>query len=88
MRRRRGSWLLPFAHSMDKKEPYKYPKGEVVWIGHHNAAGDLMFIVTSKPLRDYYYLYQLVDGAFKKLGRGKDPGELERKFKVDEQTRG
>lgn len=43
-----------------------------------------MFIITSKESsRDYYFLYELVDGPFKKLGRARSPKELEEKFEVD-----
>ena len=32
----------------------KYPKGEIVWTGYYNINHELMFIVTSKPIRDFY----------------------------------
>lgn len=38
--------------------------------------------MTSKPIRDFYFLYEVVDGEFKKLGKAKNPTELEEKFKV------
>ena len=66
---------------MDKME-LKYPKGEHVWVGYYNRSGDLLFIITSKESRDWYFLYQLVDGAFKKLGRAHEPDELVEKYKV------
>ncbi len=45
---------------------------------------ELMFIITSKESsRDYYFLYELVDGSFKKLGRARSPKELEEKYDVD-----
>lgn len=62
----------------------KYPKGERVWVGYYNAKQELLFILTSKESsRDYYFLYELVDGAFKKLGRARSPKELEAKFNVE-----
>lgn len=61
----------------------KYPKGEHVWAGYYNRSGDLLFIITSKETRDWYYLYQLVDGAFKKLGKAHDPSELVEKHSVE-----
>lgn len=62
----------------------KYPKGERVWVGYYNAKQELLFILTSKESsRDYYFLYELVDGTFKKLGRARSPKELEAKFDVD-----
>ena len=46
-----------------------------------------LFIVTSKPTRDFYFLYELVDGVFKKLGKAKSPLELEEKFNIHERMR-
>jgi hypothetical protein len=70
-----------------RNEP-KYPKSERVWVGYYNQAHELKFIITSKELRDFYYLYELVDGEFRKLGRSKSPKELEEKFEVDKKLRG
>ena len=65
----------------------KYPKGECVWVSFYNKDHELMFILTSKESsRDYYFLYELVDGAFKKLGRARSPKELEAKFDVAKKT--
>ena len=60
-----------------------YPKGERMWVGYYTKDHNLLFIVTSKESRDFYYLYELVDGSFKKLGRAKSPQELEERFEVD-----
>ena len=60
----------------------KYPKGERVWTGYYNRAGELLFIVTSKESRDWYFLYEVVNGEFKKLGRAKTPTELENRYGV------
>lgn len=59
-----------------------YPKGERVWVGYYNRNHELLFIMTSKEARDYYFLYEVVDGKFKKLGRAKSPKELEERFEV------
>mgnify|MGYP004574083323 CR=1 FL=1 len=61
----------------------KYPKGETVWVSYYNSEHKLLFIMTSKPTRDYYYLYELKEEDFKKLGRAQNPVELEEKFKVN-----
>ena len=62
----------------------KYPKGEMVWVSYYNSSHELLFIITSKPARDYYFLYEVVDGEFNKLGRAKNPKELESKFAVED----
>ena len=55
----------------------KYPKGERVWVGYYKAQHELLFIMTSKETsRDYYFLYELVDGSFRKLGKARSPKEL------------
>ena len=64
-----------------------YPKGEQVWTSYCNSSHELLFIVTSKPTRDFYFLYELVDGVFKKLGKAKSPLELEEKFNIHERMR-
>ena len=64
-----------------------YPKGEQVWTSYYNSSHKLLFIVTSKPSRDFYFLYELVYGVFKKLGKAKSPLELEESFNVHERMR-
>lgn len=62
----------------------KIPKGEVAWLRYYNKEGKCMFLMTSKPLRDYYYLYEVQSGgSVKKLGRSRNPAELEEQFDVD-----
>lgn len=61
-----------------------YPKGETAWVGYYNRSGTLLFIITSKPARDWYFLYELVGDKFKKLGKAKEPPELIEKFHVEE----
>ena len=59
---------------------YTYPKGEIVWVSHYDKGGNLKYITTSKPTRDYYYLYELKDKKFVKLGRDRNPCALEDKY--------
>jgi len=66
----------------------KYPKGEKVWVSYYSEEHELMFIITSKePSRDYYFLYELVDNEFRRLGKSRSPIELEQKFGVNERLR-
>lgn len=48
---------------------------------------ELCFILTSKESREFYFLYELVDGEFKKLGKARTPKELEDKFEVSKRMR-
>ncbi len=68
---------------------YKYPKGETRWVGYYNKAGELLYIITSKERdREFYFLYEVQpDGMFKRLGKSRNPTELEKKFKVAENMR-
>lgn len=59
----------------------KYPKGETVWVSYRTSKGETTHILTSKPARDFYFLYEVLpDGKLNKLGKAKTPTELERKF--------
>ena len=63
----------------------KYPKGEEVYVSYYNKKCELLFILTAKlNSRDWYYLYELSDGQFKKLGKARTPTELEEKYSVHE----
>lgn len=62
----------------------KYPKGEIVWVSYYSTTGELKFIITSKQTRDFYYLYEVTDGEFKKLGKASSPIKLEEKFNLKE----
>lgn len=59
----------------------KYPTNETLWVSYNDSGGDLKYIITSKKSRDYYFLYELSDDVFKKIGKAKNPIELERKYK-------
>lgn len=61
-----------------------YPRNEFVWVQYYNNVGELEYIITSKQLRDCYYLYEYEDGSFIKLGKAQSPVDLETKFKVVE----
>lgn len=58
----------------------KLAKDEITWTRYCDSKGNTAFVVTSKPSREYYMMYQCVDGGFVKLGRAKNPIELEKKF--------
>jgi hypothetical protein len=51
-------------------------------VGYYDSHHELRFILTSKDSRDFYSLYGLVDGNFRKLGKARSPTELEEKFRV------
>jgi hypothetical protein len=40
-----------------------------------------VYYITSKKIRDYYYLYQLVDGAAKKISKARCPLDFDKIIK-------
>ena len=60
------------------------PKGEIPWVGYYDANGECHFVITSKPIRDYYYLYGIDGGMAKKLGKAKSPEKLVADYNVME----
>ena len=60
-----------------------YPKGEIRWVSHYDQTGNLRYLVTSKPTRDRYFLYEQIDGKFIRLGSGPDPKKLEDRYIKD-----
>lgn len=69
------------------EEP-KTPKGEHAWVGFYTSGGALQFIITSKKEnRDMYFLYEVKEEQFIKLGKSKDVSELTRKYNVYEKIR-
>lgn len=70
-------------------EQMKYPKGERVWVEYLDTQHNLRFIVTSKDNdRGFYFLYELDDGKFNKLGKSRSPKELEDKFEISKKLPG
>lgn len=59
---------------------YSYPKKEIIWVRHYDKDHNLRYITTSNAVRDFYFLYELKDDKFIKLGKAKNPQDLERKF--------
>lgn len=60
----------------------KYPKGETVWVTYLNTSKEIKFIITSKPTRDAYFLYELVGDEFKKVGKARTPTKLVETYDV------
>jgi hypothetical protein len=47
-------------------------------VSYQKSDGTPSFILTSKPARDFYFLYEVLDdGSLKKLGKARSPTELE-----------
>lgn len=55
------------------------PKTERIWVKRITEKGDTYYI-TSKDIRDYYFLYKMDGDKAVKLGKAKSPLELEQKY--------
>lgn len=61
----------------------KCPKEDILWMAYFNYKGEIIYIITSKPSRDVYFLYEVFDdGMCKKVGKACTPDELEKKFDI------
>ncbi|MBP5462706.1 MAG: hypothetical protein J6Y20_11385 [Lachnospiraceae bacterium] len=66
----------------------KVPALEQAWVTFVDTKGEPVCVITSKPARDYYYLYEVgSNGNLKKLGKSRSPVELEEKYGVAERMR-
>lgn len=58
----------------------KYPKGEIAWVDYYDGDGSLRYVVTSRPTRETYFLYEVADDKLVKLGKDPNPARLEEKY--------
>lgn len=55
------------------------PKSETIWLKRIAQNGDIYYI-TSKEIRDCYYLYKMENNKAVKIGKATTPPELEKKY--------
>lgn len=59
----------------------RVPVGETIWVQYLNN-GIITHIITSTKMRDYYYLYKVVNGkAIKTKYKAENPMQLEKYIK-------
>lgn len=56
------------------------PKLETIWVTYAAKDGNTYYTTAKTNNRDYYYLYKLVDGKAQKLGKARNPIDLEEKY--------
>ncbi len=56
------------------------PNDEIVWETYVKD-GNEKYIVTSKKTRDAYFIYEVSEGGYNKVGKAKTPPELDRYIK-------
>lgn len=57
----------------------RLPPSETLWLTVLSQSGDV-FYITSKQTRDVYYIYQQHQNGVLRMGKGKSPDELEKKW--------
>ena len=62
----------------------KIPSNEIEWVEYLSRNHRPLFLLTSKEIRDFYFLYEVVDDGFKRLGKAPSPIALEEKYSVIE----
>ena len=56
------------------------PKTERIWVTINTVDGTTYHITAKENDRAYYFLYKIVDNKAVKLGKSKNPKELEDKY--------
>ena len=60
---------------------YKIGKGELLWESICKKDGSVAYLITSDSRRDVYYLYHVnKDGTTQRIGKGKNPPDLHKKY--------
>ncbi len=59
------------------------PKGETVWEQVFDKTGALRYLITSKPARDWYTLYEAAPDKLIRRGKARTPPELHDKYITD-----
>lgn len=57
-------------------------KGEIIWTEYRNSDGVPVMLMTSKPTRDVYYLYDISGADCVRMGKAGNPRDLEEKFDI------
>lgn len=70
------------AKAKSEQPEVKYPKGEDVCVTCCERGGKPLFLITTKPLSGYFFLYEFTGDKLIKLGKGSSPLELEERFEV------
>ena len=58
---------------------YSVPQNEVIWERIEHTDGS-KYVITSDRRREMYYIYKIVDGRGERLGKGKNPPDLIRRY--------
>ena len=56
------------------------PATETIWVQTKTTDGTIYYTTAKTNNREYYFLYKMVDGKAVKLGKARNPKDLEEKF--------
>ncbi len=56
------------------------PVTETIWVQTKTTDGTIYYTTAKTNNREYYFLYKMVDGKAVKLGKARNPKDLEEKF--------
>lgn len=59
-------------------------KGEHAMTSLRDKNGAEVGLITANQMETLFYLYEVADGNYKKLGKSDNPLELEARYKMDE----
>lgn len=56
------------------------PKSETIWVQTRAADGTIYYTTAKTNNREFYFLYKMVDGKAVKLGKARNPKDLDQKY--------
>ena len=65
---------------MNKAKNPNIPSSETLCVTYKAADGNIYYMTSKDNNRDYFYLYKLTNGEAIKLGKSRNPSELENKY--------
>ena len=65
---------------MNNKQVKGIPKSETIWVQTTAADGTVYYTTAKTNNREFYFLYKMVDGKAVKLGKARNPKDLDDKY--------
>ena len=65
---------------MNNKQVRGIPNSETIWVQTKATDGTIYYTTAKTNNREFYFLYKMVEGKAVKLGKARNPKDLEEKF--------
>lgn len=65
---------------MNNKQVKGIPNSETIWVQTTAADGTIYYTTAKTNNREFYFLYKMVDGKAVKLGKARNPKDLDDKY--------